>query len=290
MKKLAKYVVRRLMRRLPKTRLGDQIYHALLFMVAHRRLPRRNSGLFNDYLFFLKTGIGFDSVHRQFVSDKDLVKIYYRGVIGADLAPRTLAKFYTFEDLLAARIPAPCVIKPAHLSGCVYFGGLPRRIDSSHHAEISSWFNTNIYLDISRERNYRLLAPSVICEELIASQETVRDYKIFCFMGEPKAVQVDVGRHGVHKRRMYTVEWKPLPYAYNKPLASVEEAPELLSEALELARKLAAAFEFIRVDVYFTGDRVWLGEMTSVPENAHGRFESSAAEASFSKLVFEGLT
>lgn len=286
MDNVMKLSLRFLLRLLPKTRWGDTLYHGVLFFVAHRRLPRRNSGLFNDYLFFLKNARDFDSAHRQFVSDKSLVKTYYRGVLGEDLAPRTLAKFRSMREFVEAELPAPCIIKPAHLSGGIYYASSVDSLPVEILAQVAAWFRTNIYYDISRERNYRSLVPSVICEELISSPDAVRDYKIFCFKGFPRAIQVDVDRHSKHKRRMYTADWQALPYMYNKPLADVEPVPPRLGEALMLARKLAREFEFVRVDVYLSEQRVWLGEMTSVPENAHGRFGSLEDEIAFSELVF----
>lgn len=280
-----KEFVKQLLRRMPKTRFFDSIYHLAFFVVAHRRIPRRTSGLFNDYLFFLKTGEGFDSALRQFVSDKNLVKVYYRGVLGIDLAPKTLAKFHSMAEVSSGAVPSPCVIKPAHLSGCIYHERTEGGLDSQDLSRIAAWFDTNIYRDISRERNYRQLLPSVICEELISDPDSIRDYKIFCYKGRPRAVQVDVDRHSGHKRRMYTADWQALPYSYNKPLAEIEARPVQLDAALELAERLAAEFEFIRVDFYLTPDRVYLGELTSVPENAHGRFESLDAERDFMRVL-----
>lgn len=281
------HMIKRLLLLLPKTRFFDIVYHYIYFWIAHRRIPRRATGLFNDYLFFLKSGKGFDSALRQFVSDKDLVKVYYRGVLGEDLAPKTLKKFFSSAELVDATLPDSCVIKPAHLSGCIYYDSEVSGLNSYELERIAGWFVTNIYRNISRELNYRNLSPSVICEELIADPASVRDYKIFCYMGKPRAVQVDVERHSCHKRRMYTTDWEALPFTYNKPLAAVEKKPAQLDDALAIASRLACGFEFIRVDVYMTQSRVYLGEMTSVPENAHGRFETVAAERAFSHLIFE---
>lgn len=283
-----KQIVKRWLLLLPPIRLFDAAYHLIYFVVAHRRIPRRNSGLFNDYLYFLKTGTEFDSALRQFVSDKNLVKIYYRGLLTRDLAPRTLAIFCSITEFEKAVLPCPCVIKPTHLSGCVYYTEKCPGLSAEQQARIAEWFRTNMYRDVSRERNYRQLQPSVVCEELIADHASVRDYKIFCYSGEPRAVQVDVDRHSGHKRRMYTTDWQALPYSYNKPLAEIESKPPQIDAALSLASQLSRGFEFMRVDVYLTKDRVYLGEMTSVPENAHGRFESILAESRFSRLIFDG--
>lgn len=284
-----KDVATRALLRLPSGPGIDRAIHALYFYVAHNRLPREGSGLFNDYLYFLKCSHEIDLAIRQFVSDKEYVKLFYRGVFGRDLAPKTLRTYDALAQFSEADLPSPCVLKPSHLSGCLYFDRRQGSLTAEDHQRIAGWFEQNIYRDISRERNYRNLQPRVFCEERIASEGDVRDYKIFCYRGEPRAIQVDVDRHSTHKRRLYTAEWSALPYTYNKPLADVEERPARLAEALDYARTLARRFEFIRVDTYLSSDKVYLGELTNVPENAHGRFENEDAERGFMRLLETGV-
>ena len=42
----------KLARRLPRTATFDWVYLMIRFYIDNRRLPRRGSGLFNDYVFF----------------------------------------------------------------------------------------------------------------------------------------------------------------------------------------------------------------------------------------------
>lgn len=280
MKKIIKFFLLKL----PEWSIFDRLIALAFFLVAHRRLPKRNSGLFNDYLFYLKVSEEIDNPLRQIVSHKDLVKLFYRGIFLEDVAPRTLMSIHSFEDFVAATLPDRCIIKPAHLSGCIYFDK-DKSLSDGDIKEIESWYSTNIYYDISRERNYKELQPVVICEELVGDQETIRDYKIFCLNGVPRVIQVDVGRHSLHQRRLYTPDWTALPYRYNKPLAPVENKPNLLDEALKMASVVSKYFSFIRVDCYITPDKVYLGELTNVPENAHGRFENIESEKNFMGLL-----
>lgn len=284
-----KKFLRKLLLKLPPWRVFDRAVALAYFWVAHSRLPSRKSGLFNDFLFYLKTSVEIERPLRQCVSDKDLVKIFYRGILQDDLAPRTLAKFKDFDSFTKANLPENCVLKPAHLSGCVFVNGGKSSLTQNQLDIVRRWFETSLYQDVGRERNYRLLEPSVICEEVIAGQAEVRDYKIFCYEGAPRLIQVDVDRHSAHKRRLYTSDWEPLTFRYNKPLAEIEPKPEGLDRALELARRIGNYFDFIRVDTYLIDGRIYLGELTSVPENAHGRFENSDAERAFMSILATGI-
>lgn len=284
---LLKKLFRRTTLKMPATQFFDKLIGYPYFWVAHRRLPHQDRMYFNDYMFRLKTSREIENPLRIFVSDKDLVKIFYRGVLGEDLAPRTLMKFNDFESFAKADLPRQCVVKPTHLSGNVVY--LENGRDSLTQANldmIRNSFRKNIYYDISRERNYRLLVPSVICEECIADSHEIRDYKFFCYKGKPRAVQVDTDRFHGHKRRLYTLDWEPLEFRYTYPLADVQPRPHHLDRAIELATRLAAYFEFVRVDMYFVGDRIYLGELTHVPDNAHSRFDDIEHERRLSELIF----
>ncbi|MGZ0018241.1 ATP-grasp fold amidoligase family protein [Nitrosomonas sp. wSCUT-2] len=283
-----KKIIGKVLFKLPPWNIFDRAIALAYFWVAHHRLPSRKSGLFNDYLYFLKTSIEIEYPLRQFVSDKDLVKIFYRGIFQEDVAPRTLMKFTDFDSFMKADLPDICILKPTHLSGGIFINSGKSSLSQDQLELVRVWFSTNSYDDIGRERNYRLLKPSVICEEVIASQADVRDYKIFCFHGEPNLIQVDIDRHSNHKRRLYTQDWYPLPFCYNKPLAEIEPRPEGLDHALELAKCVASYFDFIRVDTYLIDGRVYLGELTNIPENAHGRFDNNESECMFMDILKSG--
>lgn len=270
---------------LPQWRVFDVLIALIYFYVAHRRLPKHNSGLLNDYLFYLKISPVLDSPLRQVVSDKELVKIFYRGVFLADVAPKTLAKAETFAEFEHLELPEKCVIKPTHLTGCIYYNRAKRGLDESQREKVSRWFRTNMYNNVSRERNYRTLRPMVICEEVIASSEDIKDYKVFCYKGKARIIQVDVGRHTSHKQRFYTTGWNALDIVYISPLAAVEKEPSLLNIMLSMANEVAKYFEFIRIDFYLTVDCVFIGEVTNVPNNAHGRFACREDERKFMAIM-----
>lgn len=282
-----KNLVRRSIQNLPPWRICDIAGAYPYFWFAHRRNPGKKRMLFNDYLFRLKLSRDIENPLRVFTSDKELAKIFYRGVLQEDLAPRTIVKFDDFESLANARIPQNCVIKPTHLSGeIIYVDDVKTSLTPEELERARAWFRTNMYYDLTRERNYRLLKPTVICEECIVDANGIRDYKFFCFGGKARVIQVDTDRQQNHKRRLYDVDWRPLDFRFAYPLAEIEPRPVLLDQAVKIANQLASYFEFVRVDMYFVGDRIYLGELTHVPECSHGRFDDLETERKFSELLF----
>jgi hypothetical protein len=273
---------RAILRRLPKNKLGDRIHHLAYFLVAHRRLPRRNSGLFNDYLFFLKTSGQLEDVIRQFTSDKELVKLWIEARLGNSFFPRTLAVLKPSE-LSGRNIPKNCVAKPTHLSGVVVF--VSSEINEGDIQELRETEFKNLY-DVFRESNYKNLRPMVLFEEMVDAPSSIVDYKIFCLRGEPKIIQVDVGRHTDHRRSLYAIDWNRIDVTYSKAKGPNVDRPHCLDRMLELARKIAQDFESVRVDLYISGDQIFVGELTHCPEQAHGRFGSRAEESLFSSIYF----
>lgn len=283
---MIKSILKKSLLKLPSTRSCDLAISLIYFYVAHKRLPIRKKELLNDYHFWFKNSKEMDDPLRQLVSDKDLVKLFYKGVLDQDLAPKTLAKFYSYSEFDLNSIPNQCIIKPSHLSGGIFYDA-KKGLTQNELYQIKSWFETNIYYDISRERNYKNLTPCVICEELIENSTNLTDYKVYCYKGEPKFIVVDIDRHEQHKRRFYTVDWQPIDITFDYPLADIEPRPRLLSEALDIARDLSKYFSFMRVDFYLLDNHIYLGELTSVPANAHGRFKSLEDERYLMKLLLE---
>ena len=122
-----------------------------------------------------------------------------------------------------------------------------------------SYFLTN------REENYRHLAPKVIVEPILFNTTNINDYKIFCFNGVPKIIQVDIDRFTKHKRNFFDLQWNPANIAIDKVNTTEKiEKPENLDEMINVARKLSEPFrEFIRVDLYTDGKICKVGEITN---------------------------
>ena len=54
---------------------------------------------------------------------------------------------------------------------------------------------------LSRESQYQNLKPSIIIEHLVG--ENPKDYKIFCYQGKAKCIQVDSDRFSNHMRSFF---------------------------------------------------------------------------------------
>lgn len=120
-----------------------------------------------------------------------------------------------------------------------------------------------------REWNYREIPPRIVIEEYI-EYEPLYDYKLMCFNGVPKYVQLNNDYGGVHYVDFYSIEnWEHLPITYhhfNRSERNIDR-PETLDKMIEIASVLSEEFPFVRVDFYTFNKTIVLGEMTFFPSS-----------------------
>ena len=258
----------------PASARGDLLFSWYRFVKNHRRLPRKNARLINDRLYRMKIDGTLLDPLRQFVTDKEFVKIYVAGTVGDNYNIETF-KVLRRPSEIEAYIPHrfPCVVKPTHLSGSVM---ICYSSDSYPEAELlKRWMERSHYKRV-REQNYRHLEPKIMIEEFISDDHTrtPNDYKIYCFYGVPKYIHVDTDRFENHTRNFYDTEWRRLDVEWAYPSRSCDDAkPEALDEMLRVASALSAPFDFIRVDLYAIDGKVRVGEMTNCPDGGGGEIK-----------------
>ena len=255
----------RVRRSLPPSRLLDNLVSTLDGISKLRRIPRfKDPKLFNDHLLKIKgSGCLYDPL-RQFVTDKEYVKHYIAATVGTEYVIPTIALIRTVDELRQADFTRfPCVIKPTHMSGPVMI--CLDENSTMDQSMIVDWL-TQDYYRISREGNYRYLQRKVIVEDYFSpdGSSPPDDYKIFCFHGIPKLVEVDSGRFHHHTRNFYDTSWRRLPITVKYPSRMESDPkPPCLGEMLVLASELSRPFSSIRVDLYAHSGGIKVGELTS---------------------------
>jgi len=275
---------------LPRNRVGDALFSIALFCKKTGTIPNLwHPKTFNERMLALKLSEASLDPLRQLVTDKALVKEFVRARASDDYNVETYAIFDNLNGVADFKWPAECVIKPTHSSREVIIrrGGEPD-VDVDI---LRSWLSSNYYHD-GRERNYRYLKPKIIVERLLLDENgslPYQDYKIFCFFGKPKFVQVDIDRFGQHRRSYYSLNWRKLPFTMNYPLESADiKRPVRLDDMLKLSETLAEPLGFIRVDLYAFGQEIKVGELTSWVGNCVNIFSPHEADSLVGRL-FENV-
>ena len=100
-------------------------------------------------------------------------------------------------------------------------------------------------------------------ESTIARFQGLRDYKYFCFGGEPKIMYIAYDRAEFPTTDFYDMNYRKLPLYTKDPPALVEPSkPCCFAEMRNYARSLSEGIPQVRVDFYEVDGFVYFGEMT----------------------------
>ena len=172
-----------------------------------KSLDLENPQSFNEKLQWLKL---YD--RREWYSslvDKYEVRKFVEEKIGKDYLIPIIGVWDRFEDIDLEKLPKQFVLKCTHDSGGVIVCPDKEKFDfGKAQRNINKWLKRNYY-HRSKEWPYKNVKPRIICEKYMADESgtQLKDYKVFCFNGEPKIIQVDFDRFKEHKKNMYDPQW-----------------------------------------------------------------------------------
>jgi hypothetical protein len=220
-------------------------------------------------------------------SDKLLVRRHVEARCGPGILNELLGVYRRVEEIDPAALPKAFVLKPTHTSGSNVICPDRAALDwPAARARLRKALARDYYW-VGREPAYRGLPRRIVCEAYLGEPGAeLPDYKFFCFHGEPRLVQVDTGRFVDHRRELFDLDWCPLPFCLEHPLPDrPTPRPTRLAELVGCARRLAAGFRLVRVDLYQVGERVVFGELTFTPGGGRERFHPPSADREVGALL-----
>jgi hypothetical protein len=203
------------------------------------------------------------------VVDKLAVRDFVVDRVGSDCLNALHASGPRLEDIDVASLPPAFIVKCTH--GCDFNIVVTNRqaVDWPAIVErIDRWLNINYY-DMRREWVYKHIPPRVVVEQLLVTSDPrgLLDYKVYCFHGRARFIQVDLNRQTNHLRNLYDLDWRRLPCELHYPGGGDVERPPNYDAMIELAERLSTGFPFVRVDMFNLQGRIVFGEMTFYPGN-----------------------
>ena len=166
------------------------------FARFHRFANLSNPTTYNEKLNWLKLH-DRNPVYPTLV-DKAAAKDYVRKILGPEYVIPTLGIWERFEEIPFDELPERFVLKCTHDSeGVVLVPDKAAMDRAAAEKKIREALGRNFYY-IGREWPYREVQPRIIAEPFLEDRETgeLRDYKFFCFGGEPKVMFISSGRSG----------------------------------------------------------------------------------------------
>lgn len=221
---------------------------------------------FNEKLQWLKLNYKNPILNR--LADKYEVRDFVASRIGENhLIPLVGGPWNSFDAIDFNTLPNQFVLKTTHDSGGVVICRNKNTFDVHSAKDIINTHLKRKFYWIGREWSYKNITPRIIAEKYMVDESgyELKDYKIFCFNGEPKFIEVDFGRFSEHKRNIYSTDWEYLGFTshiYPTDSNIKIRKPEKLDSMLSIAEELSKGLPHVRIDLYMIYDQIYFGEFT----------------------------
>lgn len=262
------------------------------YLIFGEKLNLDNPETFNEKMQWLKLHDRNNTYVKM--ADKIEAKRYVANIIGNKYIIPTLGVYNRFNDIIFDELPNQFVIKCTHDSGGIIICKDKSSFDvKSAKKKIKKLLKRNFYY-AHREWPYKNIKPRIIIEKYMGGKDDVaiKDYKFFCFNGEPNIVLVCTDRFsesGV-KETWYDSAWNLLPVTEGGHDTDPNlKCPKRFEEMKKLSKRLSENMPFLRVDFYEIDGRVYFGELTFYPAAGYERFKPESWNKKLGDLIDLGL-
>lgn len=228
-----------------------------------KKLDLKDPKTFNQKLQWLKL-YNRQPEYSKMVDKYEVKKIVAERIGEGYIIP-TLGVWSSFDEIDFDTLPNQFVLKCTHGSGDVVIVKDKSKMDLENaRKKMTRSLKTNYY-KISREWPYKAVEPRIIAESYMEdmAQKELRDYKFFCFDGEPKLLFVATDRSVDCKFDFFDLDFNHLDIYNIHPNANkVIEKPVMFEEMKQLAAKLSQGLCQVRVDLYEINGKIYFGEWT----------------------------
>lgn len=219
------------------------------------------------------------------LADKYLVREYISSMGAGHILNDLIGAYDDPEDIDFDTLPDQFVIKCNHSWAtniiCENKNELDRRATV---ASLRQWMGENHYFS-NREWAYKNIKPKIIIEKYLSGN--LKDYKFFCFSGEPTYIQIDKERFSGHTLDLYDMNWNRLNCT--KGDVPNQDQPDLcppfFDEMYEIAKQLSGIFNFCRFDFLATDDDYYFGEVTFYPGGGLTAFNPYSYDIEFGRKL-----
>lgn len=241
------------------------------------KLNLDNPKTFNEKLQWLK--LNYRKPEYTVMVDKFQAKQYVSNIIGEEYIIPTLGVWDRFNDIDFDKLPNQFVLKCTHDSGGLVICKDKSKLDlSAARKKINRSLKRDYYL-AGREWPYKDVPRKIIAEKYMEDESgrDLRDYKFYCFNGEPKYCQVISDRRSNETVDFFDMDWNHQEFTGlgvpHKPFSNMPVPIPVNFEKMKgFARELSKGISFLRVDLYEVNKKIYFGELTFFPDSGFGTF------------------
>ena len=268
----------------------DSLYLKVLYrVIMGRKLNLKNPKEYNEKLQWLK--LNDRKPEYSTMVDKYEVRGYIGDLLGDKYLIPCLGIYDSVDDIDIDALPDKFVLKCTHDSGSVEIckDKSSFDIEGARH-RLSQAMKRNYYATY-REWPYKSVKPRIIAEGYLEGDGgDLKDYKVMCFNGEAKIIEVHENRFvegKVHTQTFYDREWNivPLTQVETVTVDRPGERPRQLDEILRLSELIAKDMYHARIDWYIEGDKIYFGEITFFDGSGFESFSTPEMERMLGDMI-----
>ena len=268
----------------------DSLYLKVLYrVIMGRKLNLKNPKEYNEKLQWLK--LNDRKPEYSTMVDKYEVRGYIEDLLGDKYLIPCLGIYDSVDDIDIDALPDRFVLKCTHDSGSVEIckDKSSFDIEGARH-RLSQAMKRNYYATY-REWPYKYVKPRIIAEGYLEGDGgDLKDYKVMCFNGEAKIIEVHENRFvegKVHTQTFYDREWNivPLTQVETVTVDRPSERPRQLDEILRLSELIAKDMYHARIDWYIEGDKIYFGEITFFDGSGFESFSTPEMERMLGDMI-----
>lgn len=271
--------------------IPDEIYLKILYRLSlGESCNLKNPVKYNEKLQWLKLHDRKPEYERMV--DKYEVRAYISEKLGEEYLIPCYGVYNSFDQIDFSKLPEQFVLKCTHDSGSVEICKDRSAFDIKKVGErLTESLKKNYYYTY-REWPYKNVKPRIIAEKFMVDEtvDDLRDYKVMCFNGEAKLIEVHENRFARERgytQTFYDREWNKLDIAQKGfvPTDELREKPAKLEEMLELSETIAKNMYHARIDWYLVGDKLYFGEITFFDGSGFAKFDNERDDIFFGNLI-----
>lgn len=258
--------------------MSDKAYLKLRYnCIMGKKLNLDNPVTYNEKLQWLKL---YDRKPEYAkMVDKYEAKKYVADIIGEEYIIPTLGVWDNVNDIDFDTLPNQFVLKCTHDSGGLVICKDKAELDIENAKNTLNHFLNRNFYNVHREWPYKDVKHRIIAEKYMEDEsgKDLKDYKFFCFNGEPKLLYISEGLsdHSTAKISFADMDYNIAEFKRNdfKPFNELPKKPINFEKMKELAKVLSKDRAFIRVDFYEINKKIFFGELTFFPCSGYLPFD-----------------
>jgi hypothetical protein len=274
--------------------MPDALYIQLVYLKHFGKFADlKNPKSFNEKLQWLK--LHERNKEYSTLVDKYRVKKYVADIIGEEYIIPTLGVWKYPKDIEFDKLPNQFVLKWNHDSGSVIICKDKNTFNATAAVKkLSKRINYNGF-NFGREWPYKYVKPCIIAEQYLNdktddsnNEDSIYDYKFFCFNGKVKFYKIDFDRFIDHHANYYSPKGKLLPFGESalppKPEKKLD-IPRNINKMIILAEKLSKNYPFVRIDFYNVCGHIYFGEITFYPGSGFSKITPESYDVKIGSLI-----